>query len=97
MALVISFGFGATLQAFLICRPFAKNWNPSLPGTCGDSVASFLADGIINLIVDLAVITLPMPMIWRLQMSQQRKIALTIVFALGIMYVNVNRCQQNLG
>lgn len=87
MALVLSFGIGLILQAFLICRPFAKNWDPLLPGTCGSSTASFLADGIINIFMDLAIIVLPMPMIWQLQMSQQRKIALSVVFALSILYV----------
>lgn len=87
MIFVLSFGIGLILQAFLICRPFAKNWDPTLPGTCGSSTASFLADGIINIVMDLTMILLPMPMVWQLQMSQQRKIALTIVFALGILYV----------
>lgn len=91
MALVFSFGIGLFFQAFLICRPFAKNWEPLLPGTCGSSRASFLADGAINIIIDLAMVILPMPMVWQLQMSHQRKISLTIVFALGILYVFASR------
>ena len=87
MALVLSFDIGLILQAFLICRPFAKYWDSLLPGTCGSPKASFLADGIINLVIDLPIIILPMPMVWQLQMSQQRKLALTVVFALGILYV----------
>ena len=87
MALVLSFGVGLILQAFLICRPFHKVWDPLVPGTCGSSRAAFLADGIVNLAIDLAMIILPMPMVWQLQMSQQRKIALSVVFGLGILYM----------
>ncbi len=87
MAFTLVFGIGLILQAFLICRPFAKNWDPLLPGTCGSSTASFLADGIINIVIDLTMIILPMPLVWQLQMSQQRKLALSAVFALGILYV----------
>ena len=87
MAFVLSFGIGLILQAFLICRPFHKIWDPLLPGTCGSSKAAFLADGIVNFVIDLTMIILPMPMVWQLQMSQQRKIALTVVFGLGILYV----------
>lgn len=87
MAVVLLFGVGLILEAFLLCQPFAKNWEPLLPGTCGSITASFLADGVINIIIDLAMIILPMPIVWRLQMAPQRKIALTIVFALGILYV----------
>ncbi len=49
-AVVISFGIGAILQAFLLCRPFAKNWNPLLPGVCGSSTQTILAEAIINMI-----------------------------------------------
>ena len=87
MAFVLSFGIGLILQAFLICRPFAKNWDPLLPGTCGSSTAVFLAGGIINIVIDLTMIILPMPLVWQLQMSQQRKSALSAVFALGTLYV----------
>ncbi|CAF9925205.1 hypothetical protein IMSHALPRED_006410 [Imshaugia aleurites] len=85
MALVLSFGIGLNLQAFLICRPFAKNWNRLLPGTCGPVTAPFLADSSINILMDLAIVVLPMPVVWQLQMVQKRKIALTIVFALGVL------------
>lgn len=91
MVLVLSFGVGLILQAFLICRPFAKNWNPLLPGICGSSKASFLGDGIINVIIDVTMVILPMPMVWRLHMASQKKIALTAVFAVGILYVSAFR------
>lgn len=90
-ALVLSFGVGLILEAFLNCRPFAARWNPLLHDTCGSFKTSLLADGIINIVIDLTIVILPMRLVWRLQkISQQRKIALTIVFALGILYVFVN-------
>ena len=88
MSLVVSFGTGLILEAFLTCRPFAKNWDPFLQGTCVSFKPGFLADGIINIVIDLAIVLLPMRMVWRLQhISKQRKIALTAMFALGILYV----------
>ena len=42
------------------------------------------------------MIILPMPMVWQLQMSQQRKIALTVVFALGILYVIRSRPSRSI-
>ena len=88
MSLVLAFGIGLILEALLTCRPFAKSWDPVLHGTCASFKASFLADGIINILIDLAIVLLPMRMVWRLQhVSKQRKIALTAVFALGILYV----------
>lgn len=84
MAFPISFGIGNTLMAFLTCRPFAKNWDPLLPGVCGSTIDALLATSIVNLNVDLIILILPMPMIWRLQMAARRKIALTITFGLGL-------------
>lgn len=87
MTFVLLFGIGLILLAVLICQPLAKYWDPLLPGTCGSNTASFLAGGIINIVTDVTIVILPMPMVWRLQMAQQRKIALTIAFSLSILYV----------
>ena len=70
---------------FLICRPLAKNWNPLLPGTCGDSIKSVLATSIINVTIDLIIIILPMPVLWGLQMALKRKVQLSVIFGLGCM------------
>ncbi|KAK3167522.1 hypothetical protein OEA41_010649 [Lepraria neglecta] len=83
MALVISFGISNTLVAFLICRPFEKNWDLLLPGVCGSTIGAVVATSIVNVTVDLIIIILPMPMIWQLQMAVRRKIALTVTFGLG--------------
>ena len=85
MALPISFGVGNTLMAFLICRPFAKNWDPLLPGVCGSDIDSVLATSVINLSIDVIIVILPMPILWRLQMATSRKVALTFLFGLGFM------------
>ncbi|KAM0803545.1 hypothetical protein BDR22DRAFT_886379 [Usnea florida] len=45
-AVVVSFGIGVFLQEFLLCRPFAKNWNRSLPGVCGSSPATIVAEAM---------------------------------------------------
>ena len=58
---------------------------PLLPGVCGSNVEGVLATSAINLSVDLIIIILPMPMIWRLQMATRRKVAITITFGLGFM------------
>lgn len=39
---------------------------------------------ILNLIQDIIVVALPMPILWRLQMATKRKVALSCVFGLGI-------------
>ena len=87
MILVMAFGIAQILNFFLLCHPFAKNWDLLLPGDCGDKNRSSIAVSACNVAIDLTIIILPMPMIWGLQMATRRKIELTIAFALGFMYV----------
>jgi hypothetical protein len=76
------------LSAFLLCRPFAFNWDPTIPnGHCGNRVLSYIMTGVLNIITDLAVLCLPMPVIWGLQMRTASKIGLIAVFATGFLYV----------
>lgn len=87
MAFVIAFGIAIAVSDFLTCRPLAKYWDPLLPGVCEDQIASSVALGSCNVATDFIIVLLPMPMVWRLQMATQRKIELTVVFALGFLQV----------
>lgn len=87
MAYVIAFGIAVVISDFLTCRPLSKAWNPLQPGVCENPVNSAIALSSCNMATDLIIILLPMPMIWGLQMATRRKIELTVVFALGFLYV----------
>ena len=72
IGLVLLFCFGVLLATFLNCRPFAKTWNPLLPGSCGSLQANVLSTSIINFVIDLSIVLLPMPMVWSLQIARSR-------------------------
>lgn len=77
--------FAATVLACcLVCRPISANWNPQA-GTCGDQKSLDLFIGIFNLIMDVAVVVLPLPVVWKLQMSRGRKIVISAIFGMGLM------------
>ncbi|CAF9903843.1 MAG: hypothetical protein ALECFALPRED_003006 [Alectoria fallacina] len=83
----INAAFGATtiLGACLICQPVSFNWERSIPGGyCGDQKSLDLFIGIFNLLMDVAVVMLPMPVLWGLQMAVGKKITLSSMFGLGI-------------
>lgn len=84
MGLVAAFGLGVILLTFLNCRPFSKTWNPGEPGICGSLLEPVLATSVINMLVDLTIICMPMPLVWNLQMATWRKTALTFTFGLGL-------------
>ena len=76
------------ISAFTICQPFSYFWDKSQNGHCGNQIALYMAGGIFNLLLDMTVVALPMPMLWGLQMATGKKVALTGVFGLGAGYVN---------
>jgi hypothetical protein len=82
---VVLWSVGNILQVFLICRPFAHTYDPTVPGECGNQIASFIAIGAFNIITDVIILTLPLPTIWSLKMTTPAKLGLTGVFLVGLM------------
>lgn len=84
MLVIVLWAIATILAGSLICRPFAFNWDQTIPGGhCGDQVQSFTATGVVNLITDFFVLIIPMPLLYKLQMALYKKATLIIVFGLG--------------
>ena len=82
------FGAVTVLGACLICDPISFQWHRSIPGGhCGDQKSLDLFIGVFNLLMDVTVVVLPMPVLWGLQMAVGKKFTLSGIFGLGIMYV----------
>lgn len=82
----VAYWLSTVLVAILICRPFAYNWDKvTISGSCGDVSAYYLSTGIVNLVIDVAIVALPLPMLWGLQMKTSKKVSLTAIFSLGAM------------
>jgi hypothetical protein len=89
MAVVIAFCIGQTFDYAFNCRPFAYRWNPTIPGgSCSSVPAEEIAGAVVNMILDIIVILLPQPVIWRLKMDSRKKLLVSLVFSFGIMYVD---------
>lgn len=85
MALSASLAAASTIQIFLICRPFAAQWDPRVLGACGDQIASFMALESVGVVLDLGILLVPSVMIMGLQMRLETKIQLILVFNIGAM------------
>lgn len=84
MGVVIAYCLMVVLIAFLLCQPLAFNWDPTIPGgRCGDQNSAFLASGVLNLIIDILVIVLPLPMLWNLHMATHKRVGLMLMFSTG--------------
>ena len=65
------------------CSPVRKAWEPLLPGRCIDIIHVGVASGIVNIIYDVILLILPIPMVWRLQLAKKMKIAVICIFMTG--------------
>jgi hypothetical protein len=72
------------LETFLVCKPAEYNWNKKIRGTCSPHAKeTYLTAGILNLLVDIIVVAMPMPMLLRLTMPTGKKVGLIAVFSVG--------------
>lgn len=85
MALVVAYWFGSIIRICFLCRPIPYLWDKTIPnGTCLDLTAAYLSVSGINLILDITVVALPMPIIWTLQMPTSKKVAVSAIFGMGV-------------
>ena len=76
------------LGTLLRCWPFAYAWNPTIQGGhCDDATKNYLAIGIVNMIIDFSIVILPMPILWKLQMPLEKKLAVSGILSMGLMCV----------
>ena len=71
------------------CKPFSKNWNTTEPGTCLAQVPIVSSIAAWGLAIELTIWCLPIPATWALQMLRSSKIAISLVFGLGIFDIGV--------
>ncbi|RYP52218.1 hypothetical protein DL768_002537 [Monosporascus sp. mg162] len=85
-AATVTYLVACTIAWLATCRPFRFNWElgPDVPQHCGNLALKFLLSAIFNLVLDVCILILPMPMLWTLRMSTRKKVAISFVFGLGI-------------
>ncbi|KAF3898456.1 Integral membrane protein [Trichophyton interdigitale] len=83
--ITIALYLAGVLEPFLLCRPFNYTWNKDAHGTCGNATKAYLAVAVANLIVDLSIYLLPIPVLWNLQMNLVKRLALCGIFAIGLL------------
>ncbi|RYC64117.1 hypothetical protein CHU98_g2087 [Xylaria longipes] len=66
------------------CSPHEKIWHPTIPGRCFNTKAFFISNAALNLASDIIILALPQRVIWTLKMPTQKKIGVSVVFAVGV-------------
>ncbi|KAI0973639.1 hypothetical protein F4678DRAFT_459120 [Xylaria arbuscula] len=76
-------GISEVIVAIAQCIPVAYQWDKSLDGHCINQLAYYRWVSVPNVIHDVVMLVLPLPMVWSLQIDLRQKVALSGVFLIG--------------
>ena len=67
------------------CMPTSLLWDPTgdPDGHCIDIIKFFVGNAVPNIVTDFALLVLPLPHIWRLQVPGTQKLFVLLAFVFG--------------
>lgn len=86
------------LSILLGCQPFKNNWQiyPDPGNFCQPAISKIdlYVTVVLNVLTDLYLMSIPMPMLWKANLEIKRKLSLILVFGGGIfvMMAGILRC-----
>lgn len=84
LGFIILWGINQGIGVFLFCIPLQSFWDPHVKGQCFLSRPTmWYVSGIVHIVTDFAIIVMPLPIVWKLQLPRSQKIYLTGIFGLG--------------
>ncbi|KAF1849826.1 MFS monosaccharide transporter-like protein [Cucurbitaria berberidis CBS 394.84] len=85
-------GLALTILNILQCRPVNAAWASHVPSSasCTNIVTIYLSSAPLNIITDLAIFFLPMPILTSMRLPKKQKIILVITFGFGIFVAAVD-------
>lgn len=66
-----------------MCTPVSYFWDQKEKGTCMDRYAVWFANASINIVTDVIIFIMPMPVLRHLHLPQRQRLALMGIFGLG--------------
>ncbi len=80
---VLAYSLDQTFSIIFECTQVKKFWDQSVKGRCINENDVYLVCSSLNIATDVIILAMPMPKLWKLQISRTEKIQLSIIFGLG--------------
>lgn len=74
------------------CLPIHAYWDSTVQGWCFPNAVLWFVNAGLNIFTDILVVLLPIPGIFKLQLPRKQRIGVSLVFALGFLYVTLLIC-----
>lgn len=82
--LTIAYCLTQTLEFTYSCRPMAKAWDLSITtGSCSGALEMCVTNSAANATVDIAMLILPIAMLWNVHMAKRDKIGVVAILMTG--------------
>jgi hypothetical protein len=79
-----------TFYTLFYCTPRRMIWFKLVPGgKCHDVNDILISQGAFNMASDIVILLLPTASVWRLKVPLEKKIFITLMFATGLLYVQI--------
>ncbi|KAI1754941.1 hypothetical protein F4782DRAFT_466534 [Xylaria castorea] len=88
---IYSWGISFFLAILLQCKPISQALLPPMDrtGSCYSPIPVVEAMAIANLILDIAILAIPQPIVWKLQMPLKQRVAVSFIFLLGFIVIGI--------
>lgn len=85
MALVTGYCTAMILANIFQCRPIHAGWDFFYPGHCASLQNITVATGVLNILSDVAIVIVPIPVILKLQLRPAKMFGLLAIFSSGVL------------
>ena len=88
-ALILAWFIATLFPAIFRCNPLqdAFEMDPAILAHCIHVNPYFITTSTVNVVLDFWVLAIPLSVFWTLQLSPRRKVVLSGIFLLGLLYV----------
>ncbi|KAF4974674.1 hypothetical protein FZEAL_8445 [Fusarium zealandicum] len=81
---IVGYTVGIFFSCIFACNPIAMSWDVSITdGVCINRPSLYIATAVANILSDIMLFVLPIPMVVKLQIPRRQKIGLMFIFGIG--------------
>lgn len=84
--IVAMWGTSQAIMPFIQCIPLKGVWDPRVKAKCTpNTLTLWFFNGVFNIVTDIVIMILPLPIIWKLELPRSQKFILIGIFCLGFL------------
>ena len=87
---VLGYGLIRASTSLFQCTPLNYIWDPSIEnGFCGTIPLIGTIMAVFNVLTDIIILVMPMPLLWKMQVETKMKLQVMGIFLLGGLYAHL--------